>query len=60
VTGVLTLGLFFPTLSGAGGLTTSSVGSEGTVLIVLSEGVTTRPVLLMAGSTRLLLLLAGI
>ena len=59
MTGDLTLGLFFPTLSGTGGLTISSVGSEGTVLIVLGEDVTTRPVLLVAGSTRLLLL-AGI
>lgn len=52
VMGDLTPGLFFPTLSGAGGWTISSVGSGGTVLIVL-DGVITRAVLLVAGSTRL-------
>jgi hypothetical protein len=59
VTGDLILGLFFPTFSGAGGLTTSSVDSEGTGLMALDDGVTIRLVLLVAGSI-CLLFLAGI
>jgi hypothetical protein len=59
VRGDLTPGLFFPNFNGAGGLTMSSVDSEGTGLMVLDDGDTIRLVLLAACSA-CFILLAGI